>query len=104
MQHAKDLHGFSSHTIGEYVWRSPDDKITGSRYTTGAPGRGIIAKEFYSFADALRDVGYCRRIIACDIGPYVFEVLDRLVEPPDYHSGGLRSFRLPQLASQASTS
>jgi hypothetical protein len=27
-----------------------------------------------------------------------------LVEPPDCHSGGLRSFRLPQLASQASTS
>ena len=52
----------------------------------------------------MRDVGCCGRVIASDIGSYGFEVFDRLVEPPDYHSGGLRSFRVPQLASQVSTS
>ena len=104
MQHAKDLHALSSHAVGEYVGCSRGDKLTGIRHATGSPGGGIITEEFYSVADPLGDVGCCGRVIASDIGSYRFEVFDRLVEPPDYHSGGFRSFRVPQLASQVSTS
>jgi hypothetical protein len=104
MQHAKDLHASSSYPVGEYVGCSRDDKLTGIRYTTRTPGGGVITEDFYSVADPLRDVGCCGRFIACDIRSYGFEVFDGLVEPPDYHNGGLRSLRVPQLASQASTS
>jgi hypothetical protein len=103
VQYAKDLHASSSHAIREDVGRSRDE-LTGIRYTTRAAGREIITEHFHSVADPLRDVGCCGRVIASDIGSYGFEVFDCLVEPPDYHSGGLRSFRVPQLASQASTS
>ena len=103
VQYAKDLHASSSHAVREYVGRSRDE-LTGIRYTTRAACRGIITEHFHSVADPLRDVGCCGRVIASDIGSYGFEVFDGLVEPPHYHSGGLRSFRVPQLASQASTS
>jgi hypothetical protein len=45
MEHAKDLHAFSSHAVGEYVGRPRDDKLARIRYTTGAPRRGIITEE-----------------------------------------------------------
>ena len=68
VQHAKDLHAFSSHAVGEYVGCSRDDKLTGIRYTPGTPGRGIITEDVYSVADPLRDVGRCRRVIVSNIG------------------------------------
>jgi hypothetical protein len=68
MQHAKDLHAFSSYTVGEYIGCSRDDKLTGIRYTPGTPGCGIITEDFYSVADPLRDVGRSGRVIVSNIG------------------------------------
>ena len=61
-------------------------------------------EDFYSVKYALRDIGRGGRVMEGDIGSHGFEIFDRLVEPPDCHSSGLRSLPVPQLASQASTS
>ena len=96
-------------------WSRPSRGRGGCKAFPRRPAHGYLAHDLrarlrHSHRVSLRprecvcDIRCCGRIMLCDIASYGFEVLDRLVEPPDPHSGGLCSFRVPQVASQASTS
>lgn len=101
MQNTENFHPFGFNAVGKYVGRAGDDKFTCMWYATGTPGRRVSAQEFCDIAYPLGDVRCCGRIVASYVGPDGLEILNRLIEPPDSHKGGLRSFAVPQVASQA---
>ena len=104
MEYAQDLNEVSSHAVGEYVGCAGNHKLTSIWYPARSPGIWVIAKELDSIADTSSNICCGGRVILGDVASQRLEVFDTLIEPPDSHNGDLRSFPVPQLASQASTS
>ena len=104
MQHAQNFDKTVANTIRQDVWRSSDRQFAGIRYAARASGGRRVDQDTRCVENTPGHGARGLRIVFFDVLSERDQIAERLVQPGNLHSGGLRSLGSPQLVNQRSIS